>query len=1363
MATLVCNGKGEIRQTFPQSNLHLHNTTQKHMAFWEEVLSDIPTAYTALPFTKPCQISSTETLRRRVSRCALQATEVEALKRQCNEFKATPFHFLLAAVRGFMFRYTEDDDMVLLAFDGSRTSTSGPVDKPSPVALVPIRCKGDCEGTFLQLLDSIKLVTEKAYSHGDVSFDFLAKKLQGGKGNRCPSLGRIAVAYEVSEFGRRRRQTYPLPELDFQINADPDSGSWDVHLEFSPTLYEEDEMSRFLENFSTFLSAIVQNSPTLVSEIKMCGSSEEMRLRKLFWNMQISGDPWEETDICQLIIQHALEQPQALAVQVSNGDAMSYSQLVDRAQQLAAVLQKAGLEEGQNVCLMLKPGVEAIIAMLGVVLCRCCYVALDAEFSPKRLSFIVSDCGAKVIIYQSELRHLTDAVVGESTVNPSPVEILASSTSEQTMRVVRSARNDDPFYIVYTSGSTGKPKGVVLSHGNTRQMLSSMNRYFGFTSRDRFLQQSSLSFDLSIVQIFSALTAGGQVCIARPDVRKDPVELVDFMRHSSVTVVYFTPTHFALLLEHARDALRQSIALRIAMFAGERLSPEVVKAFYDVPLHAQVYNTWSPSELVVQTTLHKVDYPEATVTNIPIGTPLPNCHHYIVDPAMNPLPVGIVGEICVGGAQVGLGYLNNPEINVKSFPADPFCSKEEAQRGWTRLFRTGDRGRFLPSGVLEFHGRIAGDKQIKLRGFRIDLGEVEQKLLQVPKNDNGQKIVNVAVVARSISDDSSANSSSSLADDRRIIAFVVVRHPFENSSDLVEYTTIIHKNIQSHLNAYMLPNGYQFLDALPTTVGGKVERQALLSMNLHLNYPSTTVERSETVHAGAEVDSGISDAVISLMKKVINNGRPIAPTDNFFDVGGQSILLLRLKSRLKKHFGVTLQLHDIFQTPTPAGITRLISDANKTHTTTNGTAAGGMITWADEYSMLDEPHHANFGHLTPIQRSEVNSILFTGVETYIGIHLLAHLLSSRPDIKIYILGTLSEARSEALIDDMEKYKLLNGGLMQDQVCSQVICVAGTMAASDFGLSTAVFQDLANSVEAIYNIAAEVSLLKTYSDLKPVNADAVRTLVKLASHRADGRAPEIHHLSTWSIPHLQTWPGSSRSSESIIATEQDALHFSPTPTNEQGYLKSRWVGEAILARAARRRGLPVSIYRAAAVSSSLSTGVPSPSLDFVGSLIMNMIRHDVVADIAARERQDGVEFVIDFVPVDVLAKAFVYVSTHDDGVTRVGREPDFFHFGSSQPLRLSALPDLTSLIRGDRSAEKADIISIHEWLAIVMRDASEQEHLYWEVVREYLQNGHIMFALDNTKATTVLASAPEMIEFPAIDVDFLTRLWRQTTF
>ena len=879
-------------------------------------------------------------------------------------------------------------------------------------------------------------------------------------------------------------------------------------------------------------------------------------------------------------------------------------------------------------------------------------------------------------------------------------------------------------------------------------MLSTLHHNYKFTAQDRFLHQSSICFDLSVVQIFSALTSGGTICVASAAIRKDPTLLAGFMQRSSVSVTYFTPTQFALLLEYANEALQNCARYRIAFFAGERLPIRIAKAFYDLQTPATVYNTWSPSEVVVQTTIHKTAYPNKNSFSIPIGFPLANCRHYIVDSCLNPLPAGLVGEICVGGAQVGAGYLNRPEANAKSFVEDPFCGIEDRKRGWTRLFRTGDKGRFLPDGQLEFHGRIAGDKQIKLRGYRIDLGEVEQRLYLESSTKEGNRLVDISVLARS-----NKTESSSLTDDRQIIAFIVPQK-VSNAREKQSFISSLHERMRSKLNDYMLPNGYQFLEALPVTVGGKVDRQNLLSRDLELIFPSATTlqqgpkERNSQGHTDPKVMRFVIDIFREVLK--LPKDRQIAPTDNFFALGGQSILLLRLQAKVKRAFKVVPSLADLFKTPTPAGVQNIISSKNgtKRKSISEAETADNNVNWAEEAALPNERRYMVPYGARRLARADISKILLTGVDSFIGIHMLSTFLSSRGSTTVYVLGTQRAIKHSDLVGYFHKYHLFHGAVTEEALCLRVRYVPGTLIQPHFGLQDNQFKKLGQTIQAIHHFGGQISLLKTYGDLRESNVSPVLDIIELATH--GNHLTEINHLSTWSVPHLQSWSTTKRTTTSILTTETNATHFSPPESNDFGYFKSRWAAEVLLTQAAER-GFPVSIYRASAVTASTRTKVPEPADDFIRRMVLSMIDSGAAPAIGTSDPQ----FAVDFIPVDYLVSTLYNLSSSD----RVA-SPDLaiFHVGNEKPLPLAALPSLMCDIRGQGVEGRS--VELGEWLDMVAKGQNDEGTLRWAVLRDYLGMGHNMFALDRAKTQKAIQVVGESVQCPPVDGEYLGEMWRR---
>lgn len=878
-------------------------------------------------------------------------------------------------------------------------------------------------------------------------------------------------------------------------------------------------------------------------------------------------------------------------------------------------------------------------------------------------------------------------------------------------------------------------------------MLSTLHHSYKFSRFDRFLHHSSLSFDLSVVEIFSALTCGAAVCIASAQIKGDPEPLGHFMKQVSVTVTYFTPTKFALLLEACQECLQQCQEYRIAFFAGERLPARVAERFYDLQLRATMYNTWSPSELVVQTAIHKVPRGIAGSTvNIPIGFPIANCAHYIVDTNLNPVPIGVVGEICVGGAQVGRGYIKKLNGSCEAFVQNPFSSEAYIENGWTKLFRTGDRGRFLRNGELEFHGRIAGDKQIKLRGLRMDLGEIEQRIFEASKSSLLVRLIDVAVVARSIQPRNTKEES--MTDDRQLIAFLVLGTG-TIESERQRFVSAMHRTLRTHLNSYMLPNGYEILEVLPATIGGKVDTWNLQNRDLDLLF-SLNKSLQEVDKASTEIHAHVADptlsTIINLFQTLLALGEncQVAPDDNFFARGGQSMLLLRLQAKINAAFGTKLPLPSLFNDPTPAAIAQLVRDQ---HSGASALAANtkitgnGQIDWKAETTL---PHQKEFVAPRSFRRSSpssISTILVTGADSFIGVHTIATILATAPSMIVYFIGSSQAITLADLKINLAKYQLLNDTWANLPL--RLISISGTLAEPKFGLNQREFIDLGKALHAIYHIGGEISLLKSYYDLKPFNISPILTLVSLAHYGS--YLTEIHYLSTWSVPHLQTWQSTHRIESTISTREELPDSFTPSTSPTQGgYLKARWASEVLLARASQR-GFRVSIYRASAVTASSATKVPEPMYDLYRYTIMRMIQASCMPDTPTST--SALPFAIDFIPVDYLASTLFRLSLSPPAALPIDKHgvntPTIYHIGNPSPLLLRDLPSLVSqVLRQEGVKPTVRVLPLEEWLLAIGSGLAAGEELRIAAMREMFAAGHCSFALDRTKTAAALALMEE---------------------
>lgn len=901
-------------------------------------------------------------------------------------------------------------------------------------------------------------------------------------------------------------------------------------------------------------------------------------------------------------------------------------------------------------------------------------------------------------------------------------------------------------------GSTGKPKGVLINHENGQSALSSHEQAHSFSANDTFLFHSSIAFDLSVAQIWGCLAAGARMALATDVARQDPSQLARFIRDADVTITYFPSTQFATVLEHGRDELIACDKYRRAIFAGEYLPIRLVKAIYDLKTPVKVINQWGPTETTIQTSFHEAAYPTDLDLNLPIGFPLMNCSHYVVDSSLKPAPAGVVGELCIGGPQVGHGYLNLPHITEQNFLEDPFATEAFLSRGWTRMYRTGDKGRFLVDGQIDFKGRISGDRQIKLRGLRIDLAEIEHEIhFASAVLQKHPPLADVAVLLKGPVN----NGASHWTDERRLLSFLV---PGKNSkicrSEQQEVVNHLHKTIRKSLNDYMLPNGYMFVPSLSNLVSSKIDRKWLLSLDHELIYPSSATSAPETnvVEKSSEKEdvlNSVKDAFRTVLK--MPGTRQIGAEDSFFDIGGSSLLMLRLRATLKRKLKMDIPLTTLFQLSTPTEITKTIID--RRHDKESQTTE---INWDEEATLPNESHYfPSSAEFDP--RSEVKDILLTGADSPQGLEILTSLTKAWPSATFHLVGTKSLIREDNL---SASFKPSHSGA--ELPSSRIRILEGTLTQPNFGLNEETFKTLAKTIQIIYHTGVETSLLKSYQDLKNINVKRTLDIIKFSS-LATHPTP-IHYLSTWSVPHLQKTTGTTLPTSGIDLSESPAS-FKLSPGSESGYFKSRFVAEKLICQAAER-GFPVTIYRASALLPRLSGKTTTAAADnFALGMVRATLELGVVPDIAF----DEPPFSIDFVPADYIASVLVRLSLSRSRQDAGGeRKAQYFHIGNPTPLKLRDLPAVLREVQEGEGVGR--IVGAGEWIELMgkrMKGSNGEAQIELKVLEEYVRVGHSMFSLDDRKTRKVLEEEKEddkqrvgSVECPPVDADFIRNLLRK---
>jgi amino acid adenylation domain-containing protein len=651
---------------------------------------------------------------------------------------------------------------------------------------------------------------------------------------------------------------------------------------YNSSVYQREEIERLASRFHKLLEEVALRPQATLGELDVL--SEDERRRLLFEFNDTKHDFQKDLCLHQLFEEMAVQVPDHLAL-ISGDQQLTYAELDTRADQLARRLRAAGVRPEVRVAICAERSVEMVVGLLGVLKAGGAYVPLDPSYPHERLAYILEDTEARVLLVQKELESALPAHQAQVLYLDAEVAAAANVSGD---RVASGVSPDNLAYVIYTSGSTGNPKGVLISHRSINNRLLWTNYVFPLTETDRVLQKTPYSFDASIWELFAPLLAGAVVVMARPGGHQDRTYLTQVIAEQQITVLQLVPTMLRVFLEE--EGVAQACrGLRRMFCGGEALPPDLQDHFYSL-LTADLINLYGPTESSIDATCWPCPR-DNRQSIVPLGRPLFNIQIYILDKDMQPVPIGVSGELHIGGVSLARGYLNRPELTAYSFIPDPF-STQSGQR----LYRTGDLARYLPDGQLEFLGRV--DQQVKVRGFRIEPGEVEASLRE------HEGVAEVVVAARGES-----------AGDKQLVAYVVAQEGAVWGTLVSE----LRQQAREKLPEYMIPSAFVSLDQLPRTLSGKVDFRAL---------PEPERGRRETGGEYVSARTPVEEVLAGIWAEVLGMEQ-VGINDNFFDLGGHSLLVTQVMARVRVAFGVDLPLRNFFEARTLAQLAEMIGEAMK--------------------------------------------------------------------------------------------------------------------------------------------------------------------------------------------------------------------------------------------------------------------------------------------------------------------------------------------------------------------------------------------------------------------------------------------------
>jgi amino acid adenylation domain-containing protein len=827
---------------------------------------------------------------------------LKALSRRHN---TTLFITVLAGFQALLSRWSGETDIVVGTVVAGRRKAETESLIGFFVNTLAMRTDVSGDPTVAELLARTTEVCLGAFAHQDVPFEKLVEELGIDRDmSRTPLVQVVLVlqntadeslemaGLRMSEVARGRGAGLTgSAKFDLQVTLNEGAGGIQGTLDYNVDLFEQETVRRMARQLERVLRALGESENLKVSELPLMGEAERKRLLA-GWTRKTQEFACD-ANLVEGFARAAHQNPDTVAVTFA-GEEISYRELDRRSNQLAHHLRSLGVQPEIRIGLFLERSIEIVVAVLGTLKTGAVYVPLEVTLPPERVAFMLEDAGCTHVLTETRvasqlpsLEQPRERALEIVTLDTVLAEV--ADENPEPLRVAIDAAN--AAYVIYTSGSTGRPKGVVVTHGNVMRLMAATEDWFSFAPSDVWTLFHSYAFDFSVWEFWGALLYGGRLVVVPYWVSRSPEEFYELLVREGVTVLNQTPSAFRQLMKAEERLTPESSTpppLRTVVFGGEALEPASLRPWYDRhdDEHPRLVNMYGITETTVHVTYRPLTRADAeNVRGSVIGWRIPDLRLYVLDVAMNAVPPGVAGELYVGGAGLARGYLNRPELTAERFPPDPLAGESGA-----RLYRTGDVVRLSAGGELEYLRRA--DDQVKVRGFRIEPGEIESALL------SHESIRDAAVIAREDGGDS------------RLVAYVVGA-----PGASVPTASALREHLRHALPEYLVPSAFVTLDSLPLTANGKLDRRVLPAPRHDERNAEYVAPRTDAERALAEV-----------WQEVLGAGRA-GVEDNFFDLGGDSIRSVRVVALARKR-GLNFTVEQLFRHQTIAALVRQLSAAN---------------------------------------------------------------------------------------------------------------------------------------------------------------------------------------------------------------------------------------------------------------------------------------------------------------------------------------------------------------------------------------------------------------------------------------------------
>lgn len=1177
---------------------------QDDLEYWRTIYHSLPETLPLFRFSKVAARQLVKTYSNVSADVQLDQGRAQNVRSASSKIGVTSFHFYLACLVTFLSRCLRVSDVAIGVVDANRRGIHDSETVGYSLNVLPVRISSSKEDTFEFVARSCRDAVLGALAHSQPALTAILDHLGIVRSNDSHPLFQVAVNYErltVSETGfgydGKVQWTGAVPAgvpYDLLVNIHETPKSTFLSFVTQESLYTQSDTELMLGWFTRAIENLCRQPSTEISRCRISNDSDISQVVKL-GRGDYSHIPWEGT-VIDRINEMAKQYAGDIAIEDDEGQFLTYHEMLERSYLAAQQLKQFSPPPGSFVAVLLEPTADAVCCLLAVLRLGLVWIPLDTRNHQERLRAIALESLPCVIIcHPATEEQARQLAAGSSQVMLLEYDREKSALSpDQSPKCSHLSQLDEPMALLYTSGSTGTPKGVLLTHEGLVSQIHGTTVALGL-GRETTLQQSPLGFDLMLDQVFLALCNGGKTVVVGKDGRGDPLHIAKLMVSRKVSLTHFVPSEYNSLLNYGHHILKRTSSWLHAMSGGEKMGPELRRAFQKLgsPI-LRLVNVYGPAEVTIACARGIVPYQSeedifSTVDNLLVS---PNYSIQILDDDLDLVPVGFPGEICISGPGVGLGYLNRPMESAEKFLyrdlSVPNQASLEQEQRHSRTYRSGDLGRILPGGTLKVLGRLDGDSQVKIRGHRVELDEIANAILRISKG----VIVSAAASLR---------APSTLA------AFIVFDSDYPG--DKAEYAETVRLSLP--LPLYMRPDSIVCVGRIPATSNGKVDRAAVDRLPVpDDNFHTNDGVKNEQLSTWENSIKEIWDEVLA--QRATAPSHDICRDTDFFSVGGNSLLLIKLRSILQSTFSIALSLPELFQTSRLSDMAHCVEShvLKPSHKLMpSGQNGDYQIDWDVEIATISDglSQYQADRSLNLSKSSSTNNgliVLVTGATGFIGRHILQQLID---DTRIEAIHCIA-------IRPTQSGDPRHTGVSS----SKVIEYSGDLSDLSLGLGDTDFKHLSEQVDVIIHNGADVSLLKSYHSLRRPNVVSSRVLCELALPRL----VPIHFVSTASVAKV-IYP------EALV--EVSASSHLPRLDLIDGYAASKWAAEVLLERASMDYGLPVWVHRLAHV-----VGNDASELDAVGMLF----KYSLILKALPIIDSNKVVGTWDFVMVDDVARNLV---------------------------------------------------------------------------------------------------------------------------